>query len=194
MITWLPALGTGNLGGAGGLNKVLALNTPATPVRYHLVSPHGVLCTPTAAQGLAVTGGTNPDTVNPGTGTVSLAAGQRLGPAAGGSAGALYWGFAPGGFLDQQALSPPPLPAGVNLPRQFFRVVAADLTWHLVGNRTADATPQGVPGDPAAPPPSYTLPAVRPRVPGFAYLADGMDVLGAMGQISANLPTPSRTC
>jgi hypothetical protein len=192
LITWLPALGAGQAGNAGGLSKVLALNTPATPVRYHLVSPHGVLCTPTADMGLAVSGGTGPDTVDPSTGTVSIAAGQSLGLAAGGSAGALYWGFAPGGFLDQQALSPPALPAGVTLSRQFFRVMVADLTWHLAGNQTANAT-RGVPGDPATtPPPSYTLPPVRPRVPGFAYLADGMDVLGAMGQISASFPTPGR--
>jgi hypothetical protein len=189
LISWLPGLGVGQVGNAGGLTKVIALT--ATPVRYHLVSPHGVLCTPTADMGLALTGGANPDTVNPSTGTVSLAAGQNLGPAAGGSAGSLYWGFAPGGFLDQQPLAPPTLPAGVTLPRQFFRVVVVDLNFHLVGNRTATAT-RGVPGDPVAPPPSYTLPVVRPQVPGFAYLADGIDVLGAMGQISAAFPTPNR--
>jgi hypothetical protein len=193
LIKWQPALAASNtqVGNPGGLNKVIALNTTATPVRYHLVSPHGVLCTPTADMGLAVTGGANPDTVNPSTGTVSIATGQSLGPAAGGSAGTLYWGFAPGGFLDQQALAPPALPSGVILTRQFFRVMVADLTWHLIGNRTASTT-LGVPGDPATPPPSYTLPVVRPRVPGFAYLADGMDVLGAMGQISANFPPPNR--
>lgn len=191
LITWLPALGVGQASNAGGLSKVLALDTAQTPVRYHLVSPHGVLCTPTADMGLAVTGASDPDTVDPSTGTVSLAANQSLGPATDGSAGTLYWGFAPGGFLDQQALTPPPLPAGVSLPRQFFRVVVVDLTWHLIGNRTAGAT-RGVPGDPVAPPPPSTLPTVRPRVPGFAYLADGMDVLGAMGQISANFPTPDR--
>jgi hypothetical protein len=191
LITWLPALGVGQLGNAGGLSKVVALDTAATPVRYHLVSPHAVLCTPTADMGLAVSGGANPDIVDPSTGTVSLAAGESLGPAAGGAAGTLYWGFAPGGFLDQTALSPPALPAGVNLPRQFFRVMVGDLAWHLLGNRTANIT-RGVPGDPVAPPPSYTLPIVRPQVPGFAYLADGMDVLGAMGQISASFPTPNR--
>ncbi len=189
LISWLPGLGVGQVGGAGGLSKVIALSAAA--VRYHLVSPHGVLCTPTADMDLAVSGGANPDTVDPSTGTVSLAAGQSLGPAAGGSAGSLYWGFAPGGFLDQQPLAPPSLPAGVTLSRQFFRVVVVDLNWHLVGNRAATAT-RGVPGDPVAPPPSYTLPVVRPRVPGFAYLPDGMDVVGAMGQISANFPTPNR--
>jgi hypothetical protein len=187
LITWLPALGFGQVSNPGGLSKVLALNTTNTPVRYHLVSPHGVLCTPTADMGLAVTGGSNPSTVNPSTGTVSIAAGQSLGMPQGSSPGTLYWGFAPGGVLDQQALSPP---AGVTLPRQFFRVAVVDLAWHLAGNRTASAT-RGVPGDPVLPPPSYTLPAVRPRVPGFAYLADGMAVLGAMGQISANFPPPN---
>jgi hypothetical protein len=191
LITWLPALGVGQVGNAGGLSKVLALNTAATAVRYHLVSPHGVLCTPTADMGLAVNGGTSPDTVAPSTGTVAIATGQSLGAASGGSAGTLYWGFAPGGFLDQQALAPPALPAGVTLARQFFRVVVVDLDWHLLGNRTASAT-RGVPGDPVTPPPSYTLPVVRPRVPGFAYLADGIDVLGAIGQISASFPIPGR--
>jgi len=186
LISWLPALGTGQVGNPGGLSKVIALNTLNVPVRYHLISPHGVLCTPTADMGLAVTGGSSPDTVNPATGTVSVAAGQSLGPPAGGSPGTLYWGFAPGGFLDQQPLSPP---AGVTLPRQFFRVTVTDLAWHLAGNRTGGIT-MGVPGDPGTPPPAYTLPAVRPRVPGFAYLADGMEVLGAMGQISANFPPP----
>jgi hypothetical protein len=193
LITWLPALGVGAAGNPGGLTKVIGLS--ATPVRYHLISPHGVLCTPTADMGLAVSGGASQDTVNPSTGTVSLTAGQSLGPAAGASAGSLYWGFAPGGFLDQKPLAPPALPTGaspaVSLPRQFFRVVVADLDWHLLGNRTTSAT-RGVPGDPVAAPPSYTLPLVRPLVPGFAYLPDGMDVLGTIGQISATYPTPNR--
>jgi hypothetical protein len=189
LITWLPALGVGSVTNPGGLNQVLGLDVPATPVRYHLVSPHGVLCTPTASMGLAVSGGAA--AVNPSTGTLAVPAGQSLGPPAGNPPGNLYWGFAPGGFLAQQPLSPPALPAGVNLARQFLRVVVVDLNWHLVGNRTASAV-HGVPGDPATPAPSYTLPTVRPRVPGFAYLADGMDVLGAMGQISANFPTPGR--
>lgn len=187
LITWMPALGVGSLTNPGGMNQVLGLDFPATPVRYHLTSPHGVLCTPTANMGLAVSGGAA--TVNPSTGMVSVPAGQSLGPPAGNPAGTLYWGFAPGGFLAQQPLSPPTPP--VNLRRQFLRVVVVDLNWHLVGNRTANAV-GGVPGDPATPAPAYTLPTVRPRVPGFAYLADGMDVLGAMGQISANFPTPGR--
>ncbi|HEY7051748.1 MAG TPA: hypothetical protein VH496_06380 [Mycobacterium sp.] len=191
LIAWQPALGVGSAGNPGGLNQVLGLDVPVTPVRYHLVSPHGVLCTPTADMGLAVSGGASPDSIDPSTGTVSLTAGQSLGPPAGSGAGVVYWGFSPNGFLAQQALSPPTLPAGVNLPRQFFRVVVVNMNWHLLGNRTASAI-RGVPGDPATPPPSYTLPTIRPRVPGFAYLADGMDVLGAMGQISANFPTPGR--
>ena len=127
LIGWLPALGVGSLGAAGGLTQVLGLNTPAVPVRYHVVSPHGVLPTPTADMGLVVNGGAGSDTINPSTGTVSLKAGESYGAPSGGPAGVVYWGFAPGGFLDQQSLAPPALPAGVNLPRQFFRVVVLNL-------------------------------------------------------------------
>ncbi len=186
LLAWLPGLGVGSITAAGGLSAAVGLDVPAQPFRYHLVSPHGVLSTPSAGLGLTVPGGAS---VSSSTGTVPLAVGQSLAlPSGSPPASTVYWGFAPGGFLDQVPLAPPALPAGVTLARQFFRVMVADLSWHLLGNR-AKPPILGVPGDPAgAAPPAWTLPLVRPRVPGFAYLADGMSVLGSMGQLAAAFP------
>jgi hypothetical protein len=89
-------------------------------------------------------------------------------------------------------LKPPPLPANVTLSRDFLRVVAVDLPWHLLGNRTASLGNQG-PGTPVSPGQeiqgvpaddgklqSLCVPIVRDQV-NIEFLADGVDVLGAAG-------------
>ena len=83
----------------------------------------------------------------------------------------LYWGWATNGTLTRNPLSLP----DISLSRQFVRVMAVNLNWHLLGNRTA-VEESGIPGDDDLIP-DYALPQVRQAVPNFEYLIDGMAVL-----------------
>jgi len=178
---------------AGGVATIAALTGPA--VRVHVISPHGaayrsrrdvgVLEVITAIGALA--------RVVPASGMVDLAGGEQLGRATMHSADddaaqhPLLWGLAPGGTLDTVPLSSPALPAGPSLPRQFLRVVAVDLGWHLLGNRGYAPGDPGIPSDDDRPV-NAPLPTVRRTVPGVDFLIDGNDVLGAMGAVAAGLP------
>lgn len=194
LLGWRNALSpapfaAGTLTGAGGVGAIAAL-AGAVPVRVHVVTPHGAAYrVRRAGSELQVLSAANAVTGNvPATGLVDLAAGQRLGhPVTAPAVPQLLWGASPGGTLDTVAWEPPALPPGVTLARQFFRVVAVDLDWHLLGNR------DWAPGDASVPaeddmPADGPLPVVRRSVPGFTFLLDGNDVLGAFSAVIAAWP------
>lgn len=206
LIGWHPALRLGDpgmpaVGAAGGLNGIVALVTAAK--RCHMVDPHGrrYHATRDVAR-LKVIDSTDAEvSVVPDSGLVNLAAGQRLGRSAADNTAEntaltnlpqrppLQWGLSPNGTLGRTPLvlpDPADLPAGVTLATQFFRVVAVDLDWHLLGNRSASAL-DGIPADDGSVP-DFARPVVRTAVPNFDYLIDGLDVLGAAGQIATGFP------
>lgn len=199
LINFRPALNFGApampaLGAAGGLNSIVALAT--TPVRVHVIDPHGRGYVPTrdAARLKLVDAGNTEQSALPDGGLAGWPAGQRLGRSgaddsaddAASNGRPLRWGFALNDTLDRNPRAIPALPAGVTLATQFFRVMAVDLDWHLLGNRSAGPL-GGIPGDDDAVP-DFALPRVRAAVPGFDYLIDGNDVLGSANQIAAGFP------
>lgn len=164
----------------GGLNAIAGL---ASGTVIHVIDPHGWGYVPTRDRArLKVTDATNNEVSQvPDGGLITLAANQGLGRSeaddtADGPSRPLRWGFATNGTMARTRLTPPALPAGVTLARQFFRVMAMDLDWHLIGNRGDEV--MEVPGDDDAVP-DFLLPAVRDPVPNFAYLPDAQDVAGA---------------
>lgn len=192
LLAFRPALnvnsGTSHaVGDAGGLDGIAAL---ASGTLVHVVDPHGWGFAPTRDKArLKVLDGANAQVAAvPDGGLATLAAGQGLGrtsadDTADGASKPLRWGFATNGTLARTRLTPPTLPAGVTLARQFLRVMAVDLDWHLIGNRGADPVAE-VPGDDDTVP-DFLLPAVRDPVPNFAYLADAQDVAGAAAAMVA---------
>jgi hypothetical protein len=200
LMLFRPALVAAGAGGSasqpGGVSTIANLAGPA--VRVHVVSPHGAAYRSrrTVAELEVIDAAGAFVRAVPASGIVDLAATERLGratthAAADAAAGApLLWGLAPGGELQATPLAAPPLPTGGSAPsptRQFFRVVAVDLGWHLLGNRgfaPGDAAVPGETGRPAEAP----IPAVRKSAVNFDFLVDGNDVLGAMGAISAAFP------
>ena len=175
----------------GGLDAVAGL---ATGVMVHVIDPHGAGYRPTdAATGrLKVTDGANAGQGEVGDAAlVTLTAGQGIGRADGDDPPAagdppLRWGWALSGTLARTRLTPPALPGGVTLNRQFLRAMAVELPWYLRGNRT-NAPRRGVPAH-DGPDDVAMLPVVRDPVPGFAFLGDGMQVLGAMGGMANGFP------
>ncbi|MCK9516117.1 MAG: hypothetical protein WCY26_06190 [Thiohalobacteraceae bacterium] len=203
LLTWRPALRIGDpampaVGAAGGLNGILALVTSS--IRCHVIDPHGRGYVPNrdAARLKVIDAGNAEVSAVADSGLITLAANQRIGRSSADDSAEntalagtqrrppLQWGWAHQAVLARTALVPPPLPGGVTLATQFFRVVAVDLDWHLLGNRTA-ATVNEVPGDDDTVP-DFALPIVRTAVPNFDYLVDAMDVLGAANQIAAGFP------
>jgi hypothetical protein len=192
LLSFLPALYVANgatqaVGDAGGLNGIAGL---ASGTLVHVVDPHGWGFVPTrdkARLKVLDAAGSAVSTVPDG-GIATLAANQGLGrttadDTADGVNKPLRWGFAANGTLARTKLTPPTLPAGVTLARQFFRVMAVDLDWHLLGNRTADEVAT-VPGDDDNTP-DFLLPAVRDPVPSFAYLADAQEITGSAAAMVA---------
>lgn len=203
LLAWRGALSQApyavdTVNGAGGVGAIAALAGGVT-TRVHVVTPHGAAYRPrrtgpgavdTALKVLDGAGGVA-RAVND-SGLVDLAAGERLGypaPAPGGGTPPvpILWGQSPGGTLDTATWVPPVAPAGVTLAREFFRVVAVDLDWHVLGNRSF------APGDPDIHseddmPANAPLPAVRRSLANVAFLFDGNDVLGAMGAALAAWP------
>ncbi|MBD2103994.1 hypothetical protein [Leptolyngbya sp. FACHB-261] len=185
LITWRPALrmsqdSAATVADPGGLDGIVSL---ASGVRCHVIDPHGWAYAPSRELArLKVVDASNVEIAAvANSGLVDLAAGQRLGRSANDEAAdsekPLQWGWATSGTLARTVLVPPDLPAGVNLARQFFRVMAVDLNWHLLGNRSNDDKI-----------PDFALPKVRQSVPNFDYLVDGMDVLGAAAEIATGFP------
>jgi hypothetical protein len=185
LLTWLvglaPASPSGPANGAGGVTPIAALGGAGTLV--HIVDPHGTPYRPAASGATLVTtdGGGNVTGSVPSSGLVTLAAGHRI-ESASTDAGRLRWGWATFGLLARAPLSPPPLPAGVTLPKQFFRVMAVDLQWSLLGNRTASAVLGVGPDDQRIP--QDLLPQVRDQVR-IDYLVDGPDTLGEINNVLA---------
>jgi hypothetical protein len=182
----------------GGVSTIANLAGPPTAVRVHVVSPHGAAYRSrrTVAELEVITAAGVFVRAVPASGIVDLAATERLGratthAAADAAAGApLLWGLAPGGTLQATPLEMPPLPTGGSAPnptRQFFRVVAVDLGWHLLGNRGFAPGDAAVPGETGRPT-EAPIPFVRKSAANFDFLVDGNDVLGAMGAISAAFP------
>lgn len=200
LIGWRPALiGTAipgmTLGGPGGLTNMIGL---AAGDLCHVVDPHGWrFNSATLPRPLRVVDGSgNAVSTVPATGLAPVAAQQTIGrssadvaatPAGGWMS--MRWGFARNGALGTANISLPAIPNGVTLARRFFRIMAVDLDFHIRGNRTgqavADAVAGVVPADDGAIP-AFLLPQVRDQVPGFAWLGNGADVMGAMGAMAQN--------
>jgi hypothetical protein len=174
----LPASPSGPANGPGGVNSIAGL---ATGTLIHVVDPHGNLYRPAMAGATLVTAdaGDNVTGSVPASGLFTLNAGDRI-RAASTDAGRLRWGWATFGTLGRAPLVPPPLPAGPALPRQFFRVMAVDAEWALLGNRTAAAVLGVGPDDQRIP--ADLLPRVRDQVH-IDYLADGPDTLGEINRV-----------
>jgi hypothetical protein len=178
---------------AAGLDQVAA---KAGGMLCHVVDPHGRPYVPTrdfARLRILDSGGSGPYLAP---GLFTLDAGKRLGRSSQddvdenaalqgtGRQPALYWGWACNATLARTPLEAPA--AAVALGRQFLRVMAVDLDWHLLGNRTSGSLNE-VPGDDDKVP-DFALPVVRPAVPNFDYLPDAMDALGACAQVAAGFP------
>ena len=190
LLSWLPGLApttvSGPAGGRGGVTQIAAVSGAGTLI--HVVDPHGNLYRPATSGATLVTADAsgNPTGTVPASGLVSLSVGNRI-QAAATDQGRLRWGWATFGTLGRAPLVPPALPAGVNLPKQFFRVMAVDAEWALLGNRTGSTVLGVAPDDQRIP--SDLLPRVRDRVR-IDYLADGPDTLG---EIEAVLNRPSQS-
>jgi hypothetical protein len=104
--------------------------------------------------------------------------------------GDLRFGFSPHGTLATTALSPPTLPTSVVPPgssipvleREFFRVIAVNLSFHLKGNRTANTIEEVTAAD------NSTVlepsPIIRDDDFRIDFLRDGQTVLGAMTEVT----------
>jgi hypothetical protein len=188
---WLPALQftNGVVGAVTDASGVTTLANSQNGTVVHVIDPHGWGFTPRRdAARLRVLDNANAEvsTIASGAAISTIAANQTLGRSnadntADGANLPLRWGWAQTGTLARANLTPPALPAGVN--RQFFRVMAVDLDWHLRGNRS-NLNIGGIPGDDGTTP-AFLLPQVRDPVPNFAYLHDGNEVLGAASQMTA---------
>ncbi len=184
---YVPDGPTQAVGDPGGLNGIAAL---ASGIIVHVVDPHGWGYVPTRdkARLKVVDASNNEVSQVPDSGLATLGSNQSLGrsaadDAADGDSRPLRWGFATNGTLARSKLTPPTLPTGVTLARQFFRAMAVDLEWHLVGNRTADQVAE-IPGDDDTVP-DFLLPAVRDPVPSFAYLTDAQDLIGSAAAMTS---------
>jgi hypothetical protein len=170
----------------GGI-RTIANTAPPNSVVVHAVDLHGAPYGPRrAGSELQVLDGATVVADVPASGLVDLAAGQSIGRLAPtpSATNQIVWGPSPGGTLDTIPFAPP---SGVALRRQFFRVVACDLAWHVLGNRAFAPGAPDVPAE-ADYPPNAPLPVVRPVVANATLLVDGNDVLGAMGAALTAFP------
>jgi hypothetical protein len=182
----LPATVSGPANGPGGVTQIAAIGGAGTLI--HVVDPHGNVYRPATGGATLVTidAGDNVTGSAPASGLFTLNPGDRI-RAVATDGGLLRWGWATFGTLGRAPLAPPPLPAGPTLPKQFFRVMAVDAEWSLLGNRTAGAVLGVGPDDQRIP--SDLLPRVRDQVR-IDYLADGPDTLG---EIETVLNRPSQS-
>ncbi len=164
LMLFRPALVAAGAGGSasqpGGIATIANLAGPA--VRVHVVSPHGAAYRSrrTVAELEVIDAAGTFVRAVPASGLVDLAATERLGratahaPADAAAGTPLLWGLAPGGTMHSTPLAAPPLPTTGSPPnptRQFFRVVAVDLGWHLLGNRDIAPGDAAVPGETGRP-------------------------------------------
>lgn len=177
---------------AGGLDSIVAL---ASGVRCQVIDMHGWAYTPTRAEArLKVIDDQAAEISEVADGGLfDWEEGQQLGRAVGDDPDPpteadepppppkpLYWGWATNGTMTRNPLSLP----NVALSRQFLRVMAVDLNWHLLGNRTSQAVAE-IPGDDNTIQ-DFALPQVRQAVPNFEYLVDGMAVMSEASEMAAS--------
>lgn len=178
-----PALATQ----AGGVTTIAG---KATGQIVHVVSLHGRVFAP-------VPGGPSVARFDAGTtvlgapdanGLATLGAGERIGGTGATAAARLRVGFAAtGARMTAGPIAPPALAAGT-LGRQFIRVFAVDLDWHLKGNRSGSAVGT-VPADDTGAPlgmPASLHPQVRDGVT-IDYFTDGPDTLAGLSQTLARI-------
>lgn len=200
LLSWRPGLSVptyaaATASGIGGVGAIANL-AGSVATRVHVVSLHGAAYTSRrtgSEMQVLDSSGTATGASLPASGIVDLASGQKLGrpaPSAGAAPLQVLWGNSPGGKLDTTPWVPPTPTAtpAPSLPRQFFRVVAADLDWHLLGNRGYVTGNSTFPAEDDWPAPA-PLPQVRRSLAGFSFLLDGSDVSGAMGAAVAAWPS-----
>lgn len=176
LLGWLPALRpasvAGNVTDTNGIRPISQLENDTL---LHFINPHGATFQPVATDATLVTADIvgNPSGNLPPSGLVLLAPGDRI-QAHANEVGRLRWGWATNGVMDRLPLTPPALPPGVTLNRQFLRVCVVDVVWSLLGNRTDDDV-LGIQADDGRIPPDL-LPEVRDMVE-IDYLVDGPDSL-----------------
>ncbi len=184
LIATFPALDHSNgvgTGGPGGVATIAALDTGAVA---QVTDLHGRVFT-------AVTGGPAVEKRDSGgspagspnaQGLVTLAANETLAGTGSGAGDRLRIGWATGGTMDAGPLQQPASP--VPLGRQFYRAFAADLDWHLRGNRTS-AAERGVPAEDGDMPDDLK-PQVRDGVT-IDYPVSGPDLFAHADQVLARL-------
>ena len=141
-----------------------------------VVDPHGSPFVAPGAESIVVLDGDDQSAELGADGIVTLPSGRTIGAV--GTPASVRWGWARNAVLGVTPLSPPA--PTVALDRQFLRVVAVDLPWHLVGNRSASAV-QGIEAADQQLPDDFR-PIVRDRV-NVDHLVDGVDTLGAAGRV-----------
>ncbi|MBE2319353.1 hypothetical protein DVA67_025480 [Solirubrobacter sp. CPCC 204708] len=176
LATAFPALAPlGVLNTPGGVTSIAG---KATGIVVQVVDPHGApfRAVDSLAPRKFVSGTDSGDAV----GLVALNAADGIGiPASGDGAARIRVGWTHNGVLDRTTLTVPAgVPAGI--ARQFLRVTAVDLKWHLLGNRS-NTVVYGIDGADQAIPEEFR-PAVRDRVR-LDFLVDGVDVLSASGSV-----------
>lgn len=177
LLDQLPGLGPAPSAAPGGLATIAGLGNPGTFV--HVVDPHGGPFRAVDGIEPRVMSGTTDVGAVPASGLVQLAGGESIGvPAA--SAERLRIGFSRNATLDRDSVTVPALPGGVSLHRQFLRVTAVDLQWHLLGNRSAAAL-HGIGPDDQTMPDEFK-PQVRDRVR-MDLAVDGVAALGSAAQV-----------
>jgi len=182
LITEFPALqaSTGNITGNGSVSAVAGL---ASGIEAQVCDLHGrpyqaVPNGPTVEKHNS--GGTSAGTPDAATGLITLATGESLAGSGDSAASRLRIGWATGGEMQAVPLSPPELPSGISLDRQFLRAFAVDLDWHLLGNRTTTEV-KGIPAEDGKMPDDLK-PKVRDQVQ-VDYVVDGPDLLARSKQI-----------
>jgi hypothetical protein len=187
LATAMPALAPGGWADSspGGVVNIAG---KASGILVQAVDPHGTPFAAPAGESAVVLDNVNATVGSiSATGLATLFAGQSLGASTGASPPTrLALGWARNSTLGPAKLTPPALPNGVALGRQFLRAVVVDLPWHLLGNRTGGQL-LTIPGDDQKLPAQF-VPAVRDRV-NIDYLVDGADTLGAAGVVITGFVT-----
>lgn len=164
---------------AGVPGEVAHVARKATGVVVAVTDPHGAPWAAPGAETIVVAGAGGATSPVPANGIVVLAATETV-TASVAAPTDIRFSWCRNSTLGTTALTPPPLAAGVTLTRQFLRVIAVDLSFHILGNRTSSPV-LGVPADDQrllAP----FQPVVRDAV-NVDFLVDGVDVIGAAGGI-----------
>ena len=170
---------------AGYVDAIAALDSAKT--RYlHVVDPHGgAWYDPGEGHGLAVTSGGTPTHIanyRP----VRVPDDATLGAEDTSSTQPLRFGLATYGKLGKTSFSIPPLASGATLARDFLRVIAVDLNFFLLGNRTAQDVNDVVAADGGTvdePPPLVREGST------VRFCADGIAVLGEVHTLLSHAPT-----